>query len=264
MINRSSNSVLASNSELMKECETMKLNSLFAIVLAVLFVVPAAYSQEMTKEQWQQEMNRVKQQVTDLQTKLNGLNSQISGLQGESGKLDGDLAKCMDELYALVGSNSREAASYRAQIEAAETKANELLRLSDAELLSRSQEVDELAVTVKKLWENKLSLIPEFWDRLTALNDKVKSLQTTLAGSGKVYTVGTWARNRDCLWNISKKKDIYNNAWHWPKIWQANRDQIKDPDVIHQGQKLKIPAKGELSRDEKAAASSYYRKKSGN
>ena len=64
-----------------------------------------------------------------------------------------------------------------------------------------------LTAKVKSLWENKLSLIPEFWDRLTALNDKVKSLQGTLANQVKVYTVGTWARDRDCLWNIAKKKD---------------------------------------------------------
>jgi len=138
-----------------------------------------------------------------------------------------------------------------------------LLRLSDAELLARSGEVDALDATVKKLWENKLSLIPEFWDRLTALNEKVASLKNTIAGSGKVYTVGTWSRNRDCLWNISKKPDIYNNAWLWPKIWQGNRDQIRDPDVIHPGQKLKIPAKGDLTSSEKSAANSYYRSKAG-
>ena len=78
-----------------------------------------------------------------------------------------------------------------------------------------------------------------------------------------MYTVGTWARNRDCLWNISKKRDIYDNAWLWPKIWQGNRDQIRDPDIIHPGQKLKIPPKGELTGPEKSAANSYYRKKAG-
>ncbi len=236
------------------------------VLVTVLFVMVAGFAtvlgQELTKEEWQIEMNKAKQQVSDLQTKLNTLNSQITGLQSESSRLDGDVKKCMDELYALVGSNADAAAAYRAEIDAAENKANELLRLSDAELLARSSEVDGLAGTVKRLWENKLSLIPEFWDRLTSLNDKVKSLQNSL-GTGKMYTVGTWSRNRDCLWNISKKKDIYDNAWMWPKIWQGNRDQIKDPDVIHPGQKLKIPPKGELSSEEKAAANSYYRRKIG-
>lgn len=244
----------------------MKLNRMVLVLLAVAMVFASglAVAQEMTKEQWQQEMNRVRAQVTELTTKLNGLKSQVTSLQGESTKLDADLKKCMDELYALVGSDAEKAAAYRKEIEAAENKANELLRLSDADLLARSGEVDNLDKTVKKLWENKLSLIPEFWDRLTALNDKIKSLQTTLAGAGKTYTVGTWARNRDCLWNIAKKKDIYNDAWLWPKIWQGNRDMIKDPDVIHPGQKLKIPAKSGLTSEEKSAANSYYKRKAGN
>lgn len=235
----------------------------YLVLVALLTVSFVGYAQQMTREQWQQDMNRYRQQVTELNTKMGNLNKQISDLQAQSTKLDGDLKKCMDELYALVGSDAEKAAAYRAEIQAAENKANELMRLSDAELLARSKEVDELDSKVMKLWENKLSLIPEFWDRLTALNDKIKSLRTTLGGAGKVYTVGTWARDRDCLWNISKKKDIYGNAWLWPKIWQGNRDQIKDPDIIHPGQKLKIPAKGELNSEEKAAARSYYKKKAG-
>ena len=240
----------------------MNLKNVLTLMVAVLLFAGVASAQEkMTKEQWQEEMNKYTSQVNDLKQQVKALDDQITTLQGESTRLDGDYEKCMDELYALVGSDKDKAAAYRADIEAAENKANELMRLSDADLMARSSEVTDLANTVKGLWENKLSLIPEFWDRLTALNDKVKSLQATIAGSGKVYTVGTWRHDRDCLWNISKKKDIYNNAWMWPKIWQGNRDQIKDPDIIQPGQKLKIPAAGEMTSDEKAAAKSYYRKK---
>jgi nucleoid-associated protein YgaU len=243
----------------------MKVNSILIVALAGLLLLSAglASAQEMTKDEWQQEVNKYKKMVNDQTVKVSDLKKQIEDLQAQSKKLDADYEKCIDELYALVGSDRQKAAAYRAEIEAAENKAGELMRLSDADLLARSREVDQLAAKVKSLWENKLSLIPEFWDRLTALNDKVKSLQNTLASAGKVYTVGTWAKNRDCLWNISKKKDIYDNAWLWPKIWQGNRDQIKDPDVIHPGQKLKIPAKAEMTKEEKSAAKSYYGKKAG-
>ena len=73
--------------------------------------------------------------------------------------------------------------------------------------------------------------------------------------------LGTWAKDRDCLWNIAKRKDVYDNPRLWPKIWQANRDGIGHPDVVHPGQKLKIPAKAELTIEEKAGAKSYYGKK---
>jgi len=243
----------------------MKLHSVFFIILAALLVVSSGVvnAQEMNKDQWQQEITKYTAQRNDLQAKVNALTQEIEGLQAQSSKLDGDYKKCMDELYALVGSDADKAEAYLAEIEAAENKANDLMKLSDADLQEHKGDVDELAAKVKSLWENKLSLIPEFWDRLTALNDKVKSLQATLAGHEKIYTVGTWARNRDCLWNISKKKDIYANPWMWPKIWMGNRDQIKNPDVIHRGQKLKIPAAGEMTADEKSAAKKYYAKKAG-
>ena len=75
------------------------------------------------------------------------------------------------------------------------------------------------------------------------------------------YTVGTWAKDRDCLWNIAKKPKIYDNPFLWPKIWQGNRDQIKNPDLIYQGQKLKIPPKADLTKEEKSAVRKYWSKK---
>jgi septation ring formation regulator EzrA len=239
----------------------MKVNNIFLVLVALLVLALGASAQELTKDQWQQQINSLTQQRTELTAKMKALTSDVTRMQDQATQLDADYQKCLDALYALVGSDASKAASYRSEIDAADAKASELMRLSDADLLARSGEVDELAGSVKGLWENKLSLIPEFWDRLTSLNDKVKSLQATLANQVKIYTVGTWAKDRDCLWNISKKKDIYNNAWLWPKIWEGNRDQIKDPDVISKGQKLKIPKGNELSSQEKTAARKYYAKK---
>lgn len=243
----------------------MKFKSVLYAVFALMFVVANAPAQEeeMSAEEWQAEMNRYTQMRDTLSTQVNATKEQNAAMKNQSMALDESIAKCMDELYALVGSNAEEAAAYRAKIAAAEAQADDLMRLSDADLMARSSEVDALDAEVQTLWKDSLSVIPEFYDRLTALNQKVASLKTTMGGSGKVYTVGTWSRDRDCLWNISRKKDIYDNAWMWPKIWQGNRDQIKDPDIIHPGQKLKIPAAGPMTSEEKSAANSYYSRQGG-
>ena len=44
----------------------------------------------------------------------------------------------------------------------------------------------------------------------------------------------------DSLSKIAKR--FYGDATKWPRIHDANRDQIKNPDLIHPGQRLKIPA----------------------
>ena len=43
----------------------------------------------------------------------------------------------------------------------------------------------------------------------------------------------------DSLSKIAKRQ--YGDMNQWSRISEANRDQIKDPDLIHPGQKLKIP-----------------------
>ncbi len=43
----------------------------------------------------------------------------------------------------------------------------------------------------------------------------------------------------DSLSKIAKRE--YGNANEWKRIYEANRDILKDPDKIYPGQKLKIP-----------------------
>jgi hypothetical protein len=141
-----------------------------------------------------------------------------------------------------------------------EARTDELQRMSDAELLNHRDELQHMDSRLGEMANSKIALIPRYGARVTALRDKVTALMKSLSKE-KSYTVGTWAHNRDCLWNIAKKKDIYDNAWLWPKIWQGNRDKIKDPDVIKPHWVLKIPEGKELSKEEKSSANSYYRKK---
>lgn len=54
-----------------------------------------------------------------------------------------------------------------------------------------------------------------------------------------VYIVGTWEKDGDCLWVIAER--LYGDKWQWKKIYLANKDQIKDPNLIYPNQRLTIP-----------------------
>ena len=49
------------------------------------------------------------------------------------------------------------------------------------------------------------------------------------------YTI----RSGDSLSKIAK--EFYGNAADWQKIYEANKDTIKEPNLIYPGQKIKIP-----------------------
>ena len=55
------------------------------------------------------------------------------------------------------------------------------------------------------------------------------------SNSGKTYTV----KAGDCLWNIAKR--FYGNGSQYNKIYLANTDIIKNPNLIYAGQVLTIP-----------------------
>jgi nucleoid-associated protein YgaU len=61
------------------------------------------------------------------------------------------------------------------------------------------------------------------------------SSSTAPAPSGQRYTVV----KGDSLSKIAKR--VYGDAQQWRKIYEANRDQIKNPDLIYPGQTFTIP-----------------------
>jgi nucleoid-associated protein YgaU len=51
----------------------------------------------------------------------------------------------------------------------------------------------------------------------------------------KTYVV----KSGDSLSKIAA--EVYGDAKRWPEIFEANKDKIKDPNLIHPGQEFKIP-----------------------
>jgi peptidoglycan hydrolase CwlO-like protein len=222
------------------------------LVLSVL--VGTAQDKKMTKEEWQTQITQNTKLRDDLKTQLTGLNKDIDSLNGINTGLDGKIKSSADQLAGLTGSFAASVAALNAKIDA-------LTNLSDADLYARKGEVDELQKAKDELLKQKISGMKRFAADIASMQSKIDALKARVVDKDKFYTVGTWAKDRDCLWNIAKKKDIFANPFAWPKIWQGNRDQIKDPDIIKKGQKLKIPADPTLTDAEKKATRSYWNKK---
>lgn len=46
----------------------------------------------------------------------------------------------------------------------------------------------------------------------------------------------------DCLWDIARQKAVYGSGWAWEEIYNANKNSIKDPNLIVPNQELVIPS----------------------
>ena len=67
-------------------------------------------------------------------------------------------------------------------------------------------------------------------------------VSSTAPAATQTYTVA----KGDTLSKIAKH--FYGNANRWHEIFDANRDQISNPDLIRPGQVLKIPAGAKSSQ----------------
>jgi hypothetical protein len=55
----------------------------------------------------------------------------------------------------------------------------------------------------------------------------------------KKMTSGNYlVQKHDCLWAIAGKPGIFGDSLDWPLLFKANRDEIKDPDLIYPDQNL--------------------------
>lgn len=88
--------------------------------------------------------------------------------------------------------------------------------------------------------------IDEVKEQTRSLLERVKKLEEELAKKPEVKLVpkNVYRVNKgDSLWRISSYRNIYNDPYQWPKIYEANKDKIKDPNLIYIGQRLIIPPK---------------------
>lgn len=67
-------------------------------------------------------------------------------------------------------------------------------------------------------------------------SDVTSGGSSTASAGAQTYTV----KSGDSLSKIAKS--VYGDASAWRRIYEANRDKIKNPDLIHPGQEFTIPA----------------------
>ncbi len=203
----------------------MKLNRLLIGLLSlVLFfsVNMFAQDQEMTEEEWEAEMQRLRDRVESLNTEISTLNQDINNLKSTEIQSYED---CMNELYAMVGATKQDVDNFRQAV----AELNGRINRKEGPKADRQKDLDALKA-------NRISALPEFFDRVH--NQMQRSLDAWVEAPLVInYTVV----KGDHLWGIAKKKEHYGNGFAWPVIYRANRDQIKNPDLIYPNQTFKVP-----------------------
>ena len=114
--------------------------------------------------------------------------------------------------------------------------------LSDKELWKAKKSVRELVAEYNEYRQSKYAKVPDFRAEFSDLDNKIANLESTLEAAKPKYYEDTYTVVRgDWLSKISGYSFIYDDYKKWPIIFRANRDIIKDPNLIYPNQIIKIP-----------------------
>lgn len=208
----------------------MKFRNILIAISLVLFAGLSFAQEKMTKDEWEAEMSRLKAKKDALMSEINTLKSDISNLNAQE---LGDPEECIDELYQLVGANRAAVDNFRNAVNELNGKINR----KEGPKADRQADLNALKM-------NKISALPEFYKKVHV--DMQNALDSWVeAPTDIMYTVV----KGDHLWGIARKQAHYGNGFAWPVIYNANRDQIKNPDLIYPKQVFKVP---QLSEEEKS------------
>jgi prefoldin subunit 5 len=226
---------------------------LYSLLLAAMTWGVINAQTKMSKDEWQQEMQNSTKQRDDFRRQLATLNKDNDDLNQQLASLNHQIESTKNEMMALVGATEQIRLEFEKKLSDLESKVDNFTKMSDGDLIVNRDDVNKVQEQKDALVKQKIAALAEYQRRLQSIQEKLNSLKGTIAQESinasheKIYVVKTWAKERDCLWNIAKKPSIYHNAFLWPKIYEGNRDQIKDPNLIYPDEKLKIPPAGPLA-----------------
>ncbi|MBL7998292.1 MAG: LysM peptidoglycan-binding domain-containing protein [Candidatus Kapabacteria bacterium] len=207
--------------------------------------------------------------LEDWRIKVAKLNSRDSSLGADikllEDKLTAEIAalkKCNEDIYALVGATEADVNNFGERLGRLEGKIRELRSLPDDQFEQRRNEVYALAAEWNALRAMKMSVLPQFFERVVQARRDIDGLfNRKVVPKNKGYVVRSWSEYKDCLWNIAGQQEIYGDPFQWTKIWQSNTNIIRNPDMIQPGMELTVPPPGPKTTDEQKAERMYWRRK---
>jgi LysM repeat protein len=219
----------------------MKMTATSGLALALvisLSSVAQAQENKMTREEYVAQMADLQQREAAAQQQIETLNGQIDDLSEQSNSCDLAIADLNDQIRTLVDASDTQIEAFRNRLDAIIGQLEGLLSLAPEVLIQRKGEAKTLATEVEDMKGSKIAAIPEMAEKLARIDALLSQIKARIA---QPVTIDYTVERGDNLFNIAKKESVYDDPYMWPRIYRANKEDIKDPDMIFPEQILAVP-----------------------
>jgi nucleoid-associated protein YgaU len=210
------------------------------LALSVLMLAVTGYAQEerkIKKADYQVQLADWQGRDAAANQKIETLEADVAALKAELAGTQTSIDDTWTSIYAAVGSDAAGVAAYGQNLDAINSKIDGLAAISPEDLFRRSEEVSAICAELSAAKESNISKLTAMENKLAELDGKLAALKAKIPSNiFDQYTVV----DSDYLWKIAKKDDIYGDPFQWIRIYNVNKDQIKNPDLIYKDQVFNI------------------------
>lgn len=219
----------------------MKKIYLITFVLAAfvggLFAQQYSYDYKtMTMDQYKVELQKWMDAEAQAKADLDKERARIDELKKELESLKAENAQVWNDIYALVGTDEAGFKAYMGDLNALSNDVSALLASSPDDIYRKMNELKGYESRLAELKKDKRSLLTEAQNKIASIEGMIAQAYEKAKSANASYTV----MRGDYLWKIAKKPDVYGDPFAWVRLWTANRNLIKDPNLIYPGQILNV------------------------
>lgn len=137
-------------------------------------------------------------------------------------------------------------------------KLDEWEKLSDSELWNNAKAIREFSEDFDNAKESNYSKVPSLQPQFLDVERRILTLKANIKpptkkneakqqqqpqneNNGSYSEDAHSVQSGESLSKIASYESVYNDVSKWGIIYRANRDQIKDPNLIFEGMELRIP-----------------------
>ena len=219
----------------------MKKLSVGGLALALLVLASeniSAQEQQMTCEEYMALGQEIVNREVAANAQIEELSAQIESLNMQIAQLDRANADLNAQILATIGHSESEVMAFGRELDAIIAQLEGLMALAPEVLIMRRGEITAIESRVAELRQSNIAALPEMMDKLATIDQMIADLKARVA---QPVVIDYKVMRGDNLWNISKKEQIYDDPYMWPRIYRENKGQIKDPDLIYPKQVLAVP-----------------------
>jgi nucleoid-associated protein YgaU len=210
-----------------------------ALALLVSMSAPAlAQEKKMTRDEYVAQIAGLTKREATAKGQIEALNIQIADLNGNLDNCDMAVADLNDQIRTLADASDEEMMAFGKRLDALTGQLEGLLALPPEVLIQRRGEVKVITAEVGEMKMSKIAALPEMAMKLANIDKLLGQIKARIA---QPITVDYMVERGDNLWNIAKKESVYDDPYMWPRIYRANKEMIKDPDLIYPKQTLAVP-----------------------